>query len=81
MRSRSISIYSQEDYERQMLSYIKNEIAKSNSTSSNSDTSDSEDETNSEEEVNKMISALNQCYKINKNICNDELSSRSESII
>ena len=28
-----------------------------------------------------MISALNQCYKINKNICNDELSSRSESII
>lgn len=81
MRSRSISIYSQEDYERQMLSYIKNEIAKSNSTSSNSDTSDSEDETNSEEEVNKMISVLNQCYKTNKNICNDELSARSECII
>lgn len=81
MRSRSISIYSQEDYERQMLSYIKNEIAKSNSTSSNSDTSDSEDETNSEEEVNKMIAVLNQCYKTNKNICKDEFNSRSDIII
>ena len=88
MRSRSISIYSQEDFEKQILSYKKENSnvqiirPQSNSVVSYSEEINKEvDETNSEEDLIKMLTSLNKSYKINNNLNQSELNPTTLSII
>ena len=88
MRSRSISIYSQDDFEKQILSYKKENSnvqiirPQSNSVVSYSEEINKEvDETNSEEDLIKMLTSLNKSYKINNNLNQSELNPTTLSII